>query len=170
MKYFVKNKIMTLRGSSYVVDEAGKNAYEVKGKFFTATNKKFIRDLNGNNLYMVRNKYWHFIRKSIYIYKFDENGKKQKLCRIFSPFLKWKIKNYGENNFGIEGGFFSSVGGVLLKDGEKEIGKFGSNFDAANFLGIRDSYQVEVYEPEYKELLIAAAVGLDNIRDGSDGK
>ncbi|MBQ8406638.1 MAG: LURP-one-related family protein [Clostridia bacterium] len=167
MKFFVKNKVFTLRGSSYVLDEQGNNAYEVKGKYFTFTNKKFIRDMQGNNLYMVRNKYWHFIRRSIYIYEYKD-GKYEKMCRIFAPwFTKWKIKNYGDHNFDIEGGFLSAIGGILLKDGETQLGKYASSFDLASIF-IRDAYVVDVFEPNYAAFLVSAAVGLDNIRDGND--
>ena len=167
MNFFIKNKIFTLRGSSYVLDEKGNNAYEVKGKYFSITNKKFIRDMQGNNLYMVRNKYWRFLRRSIYIYEYKD-GKYEKLCRIFAPlFTKWKIKNYGENKFEIEGGFLSAIGGILLKDGEKQLGKYATSFDLASIF-VRDAYVVDVYEPKYAALLVSAAIGLDNIRDGND--
>lgn len=167
MKFFVKNKIFTLRGGSHVLDEQGNNAYYVQGKYFTVTNKKFIRDMQGNNLYMVRNKYWHFIRRSIYIYEYKD-GKYVKVCRIFAPFFtKWKIKNYNDNNIEIEGGFLSAIGGILLKDNGKELGKYASSFDLASVF-VRDAYVVDVYEPEYAAFLVAAAIGLDNIRDGND--
>lgn len=40
MKFFVKNKIMSLGGNSRVYDEADKDIYVVKGKMLSLTNKK----------------------------------------------------------------------------------------------------------------------------------
>ena len=61
MQLFIKNKIVSVGGSSYVTDENGNRVYNVKGKVFSLTRKKEIKDLEGNTLFKVRNKLWFFI-------------------------------------------------------------------------------------------------------------
>ena len=170
MKLFVKNKVVSFGGNSDVLDEEGKKVYQVKGKVFSATKKKYVCDMEGNPIFMVRNKYWHLIRKSIYIYDVRD-GKNEKMCRIFAPvFAKWKIKNYGDNNFEIQGGIFSKVRGIMISEDGKDLGAFSRNVDLAMLFDVRDSYVVDVYEPDADAFLVAAAVGLDNIYDDWDNK
>ena len=54
MQLIVRNKWISLKGSSYVKDESGKDVMKVRGKFWTLTYKKFIEDLDGNVKYIVR--------------------------------------------------------------------------------------------------------------------
>ena len=61
MRLVIKNKWISLKGSSTVKDEQGNDVLKVEGKFWTVTHKKFIKDLEGNVHYVVRNKFWKFI-------------------------------------------------------------------------------------------------------------
>ena len=58
MRFWVKNKIMTLGGSSFVTDE------------------------QGNKLFVVRNKFWHFFRRSAFVIGADG----EKLLKITKKF------------------------------------------------------------------------------------
>ena len=55
MRFWVKNKIMTLGGSSFVTDEQGNKLLKIKGKIFSPTHKKIVCDPSGNKLFVVRN-------------------------------------------------------------------------------------------------------------------
>ena len=57
MRVAIRNKWISLRGSSVVRDENEKDVMIVKGKFFTFTRKKFVQDLEGKTKYIVRNKF-----------------------------------------------------------------------------------------------------------------
>ena len=57
MQLIIRNKWVSLKGSSYVTDVNGKEVMKVRGKFWTLTYKKFIEDLDGNVRYIVRNKF-----------------------------------------------------------------------------------------------------------------
>lgn len=80
MKFFVKNKIMSLGGNSRVYDEADKDIYVVKGKMLSLTNKKKIFDMNGKLLYIVKNKLFNFWTHSSYI--FNEDKQKSLVLKI----------------------------------------------------------------------------------------
>ena len=47
MKVYIKNKFMSLGGSSTVVDENKQPIYKVKGKIISITKKKKIKDMSG---------------------------------------------------------------------------------------------------------------------------
>ena len=56
MKFCVKNKLLSLGGSSTVKDENGNDIFKVKGKVFSLTKKKKIYNMEGKLLYVVKNK------------------------------------------------------------------------------------------------------------------
>ena len=73
MRLIIKNKWISLKGSSFVKDEKGNDVLQVEGKFWTVTRKKYVKDLDGNIVYIVRNKYWKFIHYQAFI--MDKNEK-----------------------------------------------------------------------------------------------
>ena len=72
MDLAIRNKWISLRGSSVVKDLNGKDVYKVQGKFWTVTAKKFIQTLDGQTKYMVRNKFWRLFTYRAFV--FDEKG------------------------------------------------------------------------------------------------
>ena len=75
MELAIRNKWVTLRGSSIVRDLNEKDVMRVKGKFWTFTAKKFIQDLEGNTKFVVRNKFWRLFRYSAFIYNANGENK-----------------------------------------------------------------------------------------------
>ena len=82
MKLYIKNNLISLRGSSSVKDENKQDVFIVKGTFFSITHKKRIKDLEGNLLYKVRNKWFQFITHSAYVY----DGKGNKVAKVKRKF------------------------------------------------------------------------------------
>lgn len=74
MRIFVKNKLVTLRGSSFAVDQSGGQIFRIKGKFFTFTRKKFVMDMSGKKLFTVQTRFFNFIFHKSYVKGAD--GKK----------------------------------------------------------------------------------------------
>ena len=60
MQLAIRNKWISLRGSSVVKDLEEKDILRVKGKFWTFTRKKFVQTLEGETKFVVRNRFWHF--------------------------------------------------------------------------------------------------------------
>lgn len=48
MNFSVKNKIISLGGSSFVTDDNGDKMFRIKGRIFSPTHKKIICDTAGN--------------------------------------------------------------------------------------------------------------------------
>ena len=154
MKLIVQNKLMSLRGSSKVVDEDVNPKYEVKGKLFSITKKKFLRDLNGNLIYKIRNKYFKFIFHSAFIY--DKNG--DKVCKVKQSFWGRKYYILGmPDEIAIEGAVFSRNYQVLRNG--SVIGNISRDFSL-----LTDHFTLEA-EPEDIEFMLALVVALDNIMD-----
>ena len=155
MVLYVKNKLISLGGSSFVIDENDENVFEIKGKLFSPTHKKFIYDMQGNKLFTVRNKYWHFFTKKAFI--FDKDG--QKYCKIKERFFgrTTDIVDCEDELILKDNGLGKCVS--IFKNG-KEIGNWGINFDL-----MRDSYKLEVLDETETSLLVALVIAIDNIRD-----
>lgn len=156
MRIFVKNKIISLRGSSFAVDEADNPVYKIKGKLITVTRKKKITDMNGNLLFTVRTRFFNFFFHKAYI--IDNKGNK-----VASVRNRFAIRN----NFKLEAldGSQLTISGDLLsfnmtayRNGEA-IGRIHRNFNI-----IRDSFILDA-EPENLAFMTALIIAIDNVID-----
>lgn len=154
MIVYVKNKFFSLKGSSTVKDDAGRDVFAVKGKLVSPTKKKFICSLDGKTLYTVRNKFFHLFVHSVYVS--DEHG--EKIARVkhppFSP-KKFVVEGY-KDEITVDGDFFSMKSTITR--GGVPIGTITRAFD------IVDAFKLEA-EPEDIPFLIALIIGIDNITD-----
>lgn len=160
MKLFVKNKFITMRGSSFVVDENNNKKFVVKGKLFSPTHKKKIYDMEGNLLFVVRNKFWHFLKTTCFIY----DDEKEKILDISEKKFDFKndfeIEGY-QDEITFEGKLFQfpNINLDIIKNG-KNIGKLTKQWNMW-----RDSYCVEVPDDEDAALMVALTIAVDNVFD-----
>ena len=157
----VKNKFISLRDGSDVVNDNNEPVYKVKGKWPSIRKRKFICTLDGQRLYEVRNKFWHFLFPSAYIF----NEEKEKIARVKRKIMTMRttyIVEGNEHEYVIDGNW---VGWQLTvtKDGT-EIGKISRNFDL-----FRDAFTVEADE-ENMPFMIALVIAIDNIQDKARGE
>ncbi len=157
MKLFVKNKLVSFGGSSFVTDEAGNKVFKVKGKIFSPTHKKKIYDSNGELRYIVRNKFWNFFSKSCFIY----DGSKQKIAMLtrgdFDVKNKYVLKGF-EDEILIQGSF-ASLNMEIQKNGQV-IGKISREFTI-----VRDAFTLEIFDDTEDAFLVALVIAIDNITD-----
>lgn len=157
MRFWVKNKIMTLGGSSFVTDEQGNKLLKIKGKIFSPTNKKIVCDPSGNKLFVVRNKFWHFFRRSAFVIGADG----EKLLKITKKFWTnhFLVDNY-DSEIVIDG-TWTGWNLDVVREG-KLAGKISRNLPL-----VRDSFQVDSAADEYNALLASIVIAIDNIFDAS---
>ena len=74
MKVYIKNKLISLGGSSEVLNENQEPIYQVKGKWISITKKKKMYDMEDKLLYTIRNKYWTFFCDKVMV--FDADGER----------------------------------------------------------------------------------------------
>lgn len=158
MRIFVKNKVVTLRGSSYAVDETGANIFKIKGKFFTFTRKKFIMDMNGSRLFTVRTRFLNFFFHKAFI--IDSNGKKiVSLRNKFAVRNTFKLDPLNGDDLTINGDFLS-WNMTIFRNGVP-IGDIHRNFNI-----IRDSFILDA-DPENLAFLTAMVIAIDNVIDSA---
>ena len=160
MKLIIKNKLVTVGGSSFVKDENDNDKFVVKGKIFSITHKKKIYDMNGNLQYLVRNKYWHFINNSVFVLD-GENNKIAMLSNNKFDFKHKFVLNGYKDEITISGNLFQfpNIKMEITKNGQK-IGTLTKDFNL-----LRDCYTLDVDNEEDASFLVALAIGVDNIFD-----
>lgn len=160
MKLFIKNKIMTIGGGSFVVDENDVQKYKVKGKWLSPTKKKKIYDMEGNLLYIVRNKYWHFLKRVCFIY----NSEKEKIMQLGYKKLSFRndffVEGY-KDEIAFKGKLFQfpNINMQIEKNGET-IGTL-----VKDFTFVRDAYTLDIEKEDDAALFVAFTIAIDNIFD-----
>ena len=156
MKLAIRNKWISLRGSSVVKDLEEKDVLKVQGKFWTLTRKKFVQTLEGETKFIVRNRFWHFfVWRALVL---DPNKKVVATIRrkVFSFHDRYFINSdYG--NFEIKGNILL-FNYQILRDG-KEIGH------VARKISMRDSYVLTIDDAEDYYFFVALVIAIDNISD-----
>lgn len=155
MKLYIKNKLISLRGSSSVTDESGNDVFVVKGTFFTFTHKKRIKDADGKLLYKVRNKWFNFFTHSAYIYD-GEGEKVAKVKRKFGFKNVFVVEGYSDE-ISVEGDFLSWTLDVY-RNGE-QIGTVRREF------ALTDSFVLETETEDDAAFMVALVIAIDNIGD-----
>ena len=156
MELYIRNKWITVGGSSVVRDVNEKDVMIVKGKIFSITRKKFIQDLEGNTKFVVRNKFWRLFRYSAFI--LDPN--KNKVCTVRRKIFSLHDHYFIESSIGdlqIRGNILSFDYQILL-DG-KEVGHI------ARKISVRDSFVLTVDDKFDMYTMVALVIAIDVIRD-----
>lgn len=160
MKIFIKNKLVSIGGSSTAKNENNEDVFYIKGKpvLFSPTRKKKIYDKNKKLLYIVRNKWWNFVHRRAFIY----NNKKEKIAtikrEIFSNQTQFILEGY-KDEISIDGNFFAWD--LTIKKGNEVLGTIKRNFDL-----LRDNFVLEADEENFA-FLISIVIAIDNIFDKS---
>ncbi len=153
----IRNKWITLGGSSYVCDLNENKVLEVKGKIFTFTAKKFINTLEGETKFIVRNKFWR-----LFAYKAFVMNPNQEIVAT----IRRKVFSFHDRYF-VE----SELGNIEMKGNI-----LGFNYDITlngEFIGhiarkisLRDSYVLTIDDSKVDYLFVVALViAIDNITD-----
>lgn len=154
MKLFIKNKMVSLGGSSTVKDENGNDVFKVKGKMLSLRKVKKIYNDEGKLEYIVRNKFINFWTHSAFIF----DAKKQKICKVKNRGFKtgYDIVGYGDE-ISIDG--WSLGGYSIIKNGEK-IGTI-----TTNLMSLVDNYQLEIDDDAEAAFVVAIIIAMDNVKD-----
>lgn len=159
MKVYIKNKIISLGGSSEVLNENQEPIFEIKGKWISITKKKKMYDMEGKLLYTIRNKYWTFFcDKSLVI---DAEG--ERVATIKKGKWSWNLKYEildTENEMSIDGKFFSRES-KIMRNGTP-VATISREFSL-----VKDAFSLEADEKEIP-FFTALVIAFDNLRDKKD--
>ena len=159
MKLKIKNKWISLGGSSVVQDLNGNDVLKVKGKVFTFTSKKFVTDLEDNVKYVVRRQFFYLFRRKARIYDANNNQVALVSRKVLSLHDRYFVES-SLGNLEIMGNIFQFNYQILL-DG-KEIGHI------ARKISLRDSFVLTIDDNFDYNLFVALVIAIDNITDKRD--
>ena len=156
MDLMIRNKWISLRGSSVVKDVNENDVMQVRGKFFTVTRKKFIQTLEGETKYIVRNKFWRLFAYRAYILTPDKHVIARIRRKIFSFHDRYFIES--------EIGNLEIKGNILLHDyhiylNGEEVGHI------ARKISLRDSFVLHLEDNVDPTFYVAFVIAIDNITD-----
>ncbi len=160
MQLAIRNKWVSLKGSSIVRDMNEKDVLKVEGKFWTFTRKKFVKTLDGELKYMVRNKFWKLFAYKAFV--FDPNGERVAYVRrkIFSFHDRYFIETKKYGQIEIKGNILQFDYHIMV-NGE-EVGH------VARKISLRDSYVLDLndkYANDDIYFFVALVIAIDNITD-----
>lgn len=159
MELAIRNKWISLRGSSIVKDVNENDVLKVRGKFFTVTSKKFVTTLDDEVKYIVRNKFWRIFHRKAYIY----NSNKEIVARIKRKIFSVHDRYFIETSLGnieLMGNIFQFNYSIKL-NGE-EIGH------VARKISLRDSFVLTINDDQDYMFFVALVIALDNMTDKRD--
>lgn len=158
MDLLIRNKWVSLRGSSVVKDLDEKDVMRVQGKFWTFTAKKFIQTMDKETKYVVRNKFWRLFAYRAFV--LDPTGKEQ-IAHIRRKIFSFHDRFFIDSKFGkieIKGNILCFDYHIYLND--KEVGHLGRR------ISLRDSFVLHVEEDDIDPyFLVALVIAIDNITD-----
>lgn len=156
MKVYIKNKLISLGGSSEVLNENQEPIYQVKGKWISITKKKKMYDMEDKLLYTIRNKYWTFFCDKVMV--FDADG--ERVATIKKSKWSWNLKYEildTENEMSIDGKFFS-LKSRIMRNGNP-VATISREFTL-----IKDAFSLEADEKEIA-FFTALVIAFDNLKD-----
>ena len=159
MELSIRNKWISLGGSSVVQDVNGNDVMKVKGKVFSFTSKKYLTDLDGNVKFVIRNKFWRLFTYRAFVLDPDNNVKATVRRKIFS-FRDHYLVTSDLGNMEIIGNIFQFNYKVLLNG--QEIGH------VARKISLRDSFVLTVADHFDAMFMVALVIAIDNITDRKD--
>ena len=161
MELSIKNKWISLGGSSMVQDANGKDVLNVKGKVFSFTQKKMVTDLNGQVKFIVRNKFWRLFTYKAFIMDPQETVIATVRRKIFSLHDRYFVTS-PLGDMEVIGNILQFNYKIILNG--KEIGH------VARKISVRDSFVLTIdddYNDKY-EFIVALVIAIDNITDRKD--
>ena len=156
MEFIIRNKWISLGGSSYVRDINENDVLKVKGKIFTFTRKKLVQELDGTLLYTVRNKFWYLFHRQAFVFDPEGNQVGYVKRKIFSLHDHYDCTcKYGD---------LKIIGNILGFDyhitlNGTEIGHISRK------ISLRDSFVLQVNDDVDWKFFIAFVIAIDNIVD-----
>ena len=156
MQLAIRNKWVSLRGSSVVKDVNEKDVLRVRGKFWTFTKKKFVETLDGEVKYIVRNKFWTLFQYRAFVMGPDNKILSTIRKKVFSLHDRYFVESpYGQIE--LKGNILGFDYHIYLND--KEVGH------VARKISLRDSFILDLDDGLDYYFFVALVIAIDNITD-----
>lgn len=156
MELSIRNKWVTIGGSSVVKDVNENDVLKVKGKIFTFTAKKYIMTLDDEVKYITRRKFWRLFRRRALVQDKDGNIVAKISRKIFSLHDRYFVES-SLGQMEIMGNILGFNYSITL-DG-KEIGHISRK------ISLRDSFVLTIDDNFDYMLFVALVIAIDIITD-----
>ena len=156
MELAIKNKWISLGGSSTVQDLAGRDVLQVKGKVFSFTRKKVVMTMDGAELYTVRNKFFSLFGRKAFV--LDTAG--NVVATVRKKILSFHDKYFVESALGevvITGNIFAFDYHITVNG--REVGHISRK------ISLRDSFVLSINDSFDYRLFVALVIAIDNVTD-----
>ena len=160
MRLIIRNKWISLGGSSYIRDENEKDILKVKGKIFTFTRKKFVRELDGTNIYMVRNKFWYLFHRQAFVFDMQGNKLAHLSKKFFSLHDHYNINTANHGTVVIRGNILGFD--YHIYENDVEVGHVSRK------ISLRDSFVLDLNDDCDWKFYCALVIAIDNITDSEN--
>ncbi|MCK5388484.1 MAG: LURP-one-related family protein [Candidatus Izimaplasma sp.] len=154
MKYYVKQKVFSLRDKFTIKDYSQNDVFQVQGKFMSLTNKLELLNMNGSQV--LNSKKQLFKLFPVYRIYSNHNEELAVIKKKFSFKPKFEVILGGHDEYQVVGTLFAHTFSIL-KDGVtvaeiiKKVFSFG------------DSYEIDILDESKKELFLFIVIIIDQI-------
>lgn len=143
MRFYIKQKVFSLKDKFKVLDETGRELYAVEGKFLSISNKLQLTNMNGSEVLHAQKKLFRMF-PSYEIFD-PHNNLLATVQKKFSLRPRFVVSVGGEE-LQVEGSFFGHSFGVVRNGSEvasiqKKIISWGDTYE----INILDELNVELY-------------------------
>jgi uncharacterized protein YxjI len=153
MRFYIRQKVFTLKDKFDVFDDTQTTKYQVKGKFMSLKNKLELLDASGNPVLRSERKVLALMPK-YFIYDLN-GGEVATIKRIFGFRPKFDL-TIMDKVYEVDGSFFGHSFTIShMGDVKATISK--------KIISWGDTYEIEVLEEESVELFLFVVIVLDQV-------
>lgn len=159
MKFYIRNKWVSLRGSSVIKDENENDVFKVKGRIVSFSNRKDLLTMDDVLLYSIKTRIINIWGHKAFILDKDGN----KIITVYRKVISLHDRYLIDAPFGkmeITGNILGFDYHISLEG--KEIGHVSRK------ISLRDSFVLDTYTDFDYKLLIALVIAIDNISDNRE--
>ena len=154
MKFYIKQKVFTLKDHFNIMNEEQEIQYQVKGKFMSISDKLQLLDKGEQLVLHAKRKVFSLLAK-YYIYNIrdEEVAVIQQKFQLFRPKFKIYVKG---KEMDVEGSLFAHS--FTIMDNQTVVASIQKKI-----ISWGDTYAIEIFDEENVELLLFTVIVLDQV-------
>lgn len=161
MKYYIKQKVFSLRDKFAIKDYSQNDVFQVQGKFMSISNKLELLNMDGSQVLNSKKQLFRFLPLYNVYSNHDEHLATIKKKFSFKP--KFEV-TVGNEEYEVEGSIFAHS--FFIKHNDREVASISKKV-----FSFGDSYEIDITEETQKELFLFIVIIIDQvIHEGQKNK
>lgn len=153
MKFYIKQKIFSLRDKFKIMDASQKEVFQIEGKMISIQNKLQLLKMDGSQILNSKRKVVSLFSK---YFIFDPHGEKvAEITRKFSMRPKFVV-TVGHNEYQVEGSLFAHSFGIF--DGNMELASIQKKV-----ISWGDTYEIDIHDELNTNLFLFIVIIIDQV-------